>query len=111
MAPASTNTTTPREIFNATASCRASLQECQSVEVLAAHGWAENRLADFNLWAAGVGASVLTQASLDWRLHFQPQVRIVLASLLVTLKLFVEHCKELGESGASRRRGPLSQQC
>jgi hypothetical protein len=88
--------TVPRDIFNATASCRASLLECQSVEALARRGWAENRLADLNLWAAGVGALAPTEASLDWRLHFQPQARIVLTNLLVTLKQFSEQCKELG---------------
>lgn len=60
-------------------------------------GWAENRLADFNLWASGVGASATTQASLDWRLHYQPKARIVLVSLLVALKEFVEQCNDLGE--------------
>jgi hypothetical protein len=60
-------------------------------------GWAENRLADFNLWAAGVGASATTQASLDWRLHFQPKARIVITSLLITLQELVEQCKDLGE--------------
>jgi hypothetical protein len=60
------------------------------------HGWAENRLADFNLWAAGVGALAPAQASLDSRLHFQPTARIVLTNLLVTLREFVEQCIELG---------------
>lgn len=86
----------PRDIFNATALCRASLSECQSIESLTRRGWAENRLADFNFWAAGVGASAPTQASLDWRLYFQPHARIVLTNLLVTLRQFVELCKELG---------------
>ncbi len=98
MATASTETTITRHIFNATASCRGSLHECLLVEALKEHGWAENRLADFNLWAAGVGASAPTQASLDWRLHFQPEARTVLTNLLVTLKGFVDQCRELGKA-------------
>lgn len=86
----------PRDIYNGTELCRRSLRDCQAIEALMKHGWAENRLADFNLWAAGVGASAPTQASLDWRLHFQPTARIVLTNLLVTLREFVEQCKELG---------------
>lgn len=37
--------------------------------------WAENRLADFNIWAAGVGASAKQKASPEERLAFEPQVR------------------------------------
>jgi hypothetical protein len=65
-------------------------------------GWAENRLADFNLWAAGVGALAPAQASLDSRLHFQPTARVVLTNLLTILREFVEQCIELGlDSGGS----------
>jgi len=87
----------PRNIHNATAECRQALEGCLAVDALKKRGWAENRLADFKLWAAGIGASAPTQASLDWRLYFQPSARIVLANLLFTLKEFVEQCKELGE--------------
>jgi len=86
-----------RDIYHATKACRRSLEECQSVTPLMEGGWAENRLGDFKLWAAGVGASARTRASLDWRLHFQPQTRIVVAGLLVTLRQLVELCKDLGE--------------
>ena len=60
------------------------------------HGWAENRLADFNLWVAGVGASAKRRASLDERLALEPEVRAVVTNLLITLKVLVEKCKELG---------------
>lgn len=96
MAAASTEPIS-RDIFHATKACRWSLQDCQSIEALMDGGWAENRLADFNLWAAGVGASARTEVSLDWRLHFQPKARLVLTSLLVTLKKFIEQCKDLCE--------------
>src|SRR4051794_37034992 len=98
MADASTEIVAQRHILDATTLCRSSLQDCLAVETLAEHGWAENRLADFNLWAAGVGATAPTQASLDWRLHFQPEARTVITHLLVTLREFIKQCKELGES-------------
>jgi len=97
MATSAAETTIPRHIFNAAAACRSSLKDCLTVEALQEQGWAENRLADFDLWAAGVGASAAAQASLDWRLYFQPEARIVLTNLLVTLKEFVEQCRESGE--------------
>ena len=87
----------PRDISHATNACVRSLQECRSVPELMDGSWAENRLADFNLWAAGVGASARSRASLDWRLHFQPEVHIVLTSLLVTLKNFTDECKDIGK--------------
>ncbi|KAF4448160.1 hypothetical protein F53441_8395 [Fusarium austroafricanum] len=89
------------DIYNATNACRSALQNCLSIKPLVMNGWAENRLADFNLWAAGVGALAKTKASLDWRLHYQPKARIVLVSLLITLRDFIEECKDRGliESG------------
>ncbi|KAF5535539.1 ankyrin repeat-containing protein [Fusarium mexicanum] len=94
-----------QDIFNATSACRSSLQSCLSIKPLAVNDWAENRLADFNLWAAGVGASAKTKASLDWRLHYQPEVRVVLVSLLITLRDYIEECKDRGliESGSESR--------
>ena len=89
--------TIPRGIYNAAALCRLSLKDCLTVESLREHGWAENRLADFNFWAANVGVFAPTEDSLDSRLSLQPEARIVLTNLLVTLRGFVEQCKELGE--------------
>lgn len=86
----------PRDIYHVTNACVRSLQECLPVPELMDGAWAENRLADFNLWAAGVGASTTSRVSLDWRLRFQPEVRIVLTSLLVTLKNFTDECKDIG---------------
>lgn len=58
--------------------------------------WAENRLFDFNLWAAGVGASAKLTASLDYRLASQPEGRIVVMGFLSALLAALEECKELG---------------
>jgi hypothetical protein len=62
------------------------------------HGWAENRLMDFNLWASGVGASAMPPAGLDQRLESQPDVRAVMLGLLSTLTTFVDLCVQLGMS-------------
>lgn len=84
------------DIYHGTSACRRSLQGCQPIAALIDGGWAENRLSDFNLWAAGVGASAEAHVSLDWRLHFQPEARVVLTNLLFVLKGLVEQCKNLG---------------
>ncbi|RSM07427.1 hypothetical protein CEP52_005210 [Fusarium oligoseptatum] len=54
-----------REIYNATNSCRVSLQGCQSIKPLMVDGWAENRLADFDLWASGVALPGSGKESLE----------------------------------------------
>ncbi|CZR51217.1 uncharacterized protein PAC_01092 [Phialocephala subalpina] len=83
-------------IFDATDACRGSFEDCLTITSLTNQEWAENRLADFNLWAAGVGASVKSRASLDERLAFEPEVRALVVNLLITLKAFIEQCKEIG---------------
>jgi hypothetical protein len=87
----------PPLIFAATAACRSSFEECLLIDRLMDHEWAENRLADFNLWAAGIGASAGKDASLDQRLVFKPDVRDVIVNLLYMLKAFVEQCQEQGK--------------
>ena|SRR5450432_4428345 len=87
----------PPLIFEAAAACRQSFEECLSIDRLMDHEWAENRLADFNLWAAGVGAFAKKDASLDQRLVFKPDVREVIVNLLYMLKAFVEQCQDHGE--------------
>ncbi|KAK5449518.1 Calmodulin-dependent protein kinase cmk2 [Exophiala xenobiotica] len=63
----------PQELSVATRACRQSFTECLSIRGLMEDEWAENRLADFNLWDAGVGASAHPLASLDRRLMSQPE--------------------------------------
>ncbi|KAK4169927.1 hypothetical protein QBC43DRAFT_306852 [Cladorrhinum sp. PSN259] len=86
---------TSHEIYDATIACRRCLESCQPIEALSRDGWAENRLADFNLWAAGVGAGVTHQASLDRRLDFHPKVRLVLTGLLMTVTTIFGQCKAI----------------
>lgn len=84
------------EIFWATERCRKSLEGCCEVDSLMGGHWAENRLADFNLWSAGVGASASRQASLDRRLRFHRDTKFVFLGLLSTLWEWTERYKELG---------------
>lgn len=85
----------PGAIYEATETCRRLLRECLSIKSLMEHAWAENRLADLNLWAAGLGA-VSRFASLDERLSSKPYVAEIVANLLGMLELFLEQCKDFG---------------
>ncbi|KAJ5376147.1 hypothetical protein N7509_013033 [Penicillium cosmopolitanum] len=54
--------------------------------------WAENRLADFNLWSAGAGAYTIGKASLDHRLRANPEAHIIIINLLLMLKILIDKC-------------------
>lgn len=83
-------------LYDATAACRRSFAGCVKVEKLMDDKWAALRLTDFNLWAAGIGASACHKASLDARLSLKPDVRDVVAKILQVLKSNVDDCRELG---------------
>jgi hypothetical protein len=83
-------------IHHATARCRASLKRCGTIASLMHHEWAENRLADFNLWSTGVGASAKGKVSLDSRLAFEPDVKTLVINLLVLLDKTIEECEQSG---------------
>lgn len=87
-----------RVIFEATAVCLQSFTECLAVEALMTDEWAENRLADFNLWVSGIGASARGRASLDSRMAPKPEDREVIANLLRLLAGVVDECKKLGQA-------------
>lgn len=55
--------------------------------------WAENRLAEFNLWAAGAGAFAGEKASLDARLALQMDTQTFVISILSLLLSCVEKCR------------------
>ncbi|RSL76302.1 hypothetical protein CEP51_010085 [Fusarium floridanum] len=97
-------------IFDATAACRKSFVECQTFQVLAKAEWAENRLADFNLWASGIGASTRNRASLDARLALRPDARDVIVNLLRLLNALVEGCMVLAESDTTQSNTVQQQQ-
>ncbi|KAH0532212.1 hypothetical protein TsFJ059_000935 [Trichoderma semiorbis] len=84
------------DIHHATMGCISDFESCLSIKPLMKEGWAENRLADLNLWASGVGALASPGASLDRRLQFQPKPRLVLINLLLTLRDFISSCRMHG---------------
>lgn len=86
-----------KTISQASAECLQSFTDCLDVEPLGKEEWAENRLADFNLWVSGTGASAQKRASLDSRLALEPQAREVILALLNQLTEAVGQCKALGE--------------
>ncbi|KAL7930204.1 hypothetical protein V8C35DRAFT_324624 [Trichoderma chlorosporum] len=87
-----------KTISQASAECLQSFTDCLAVESLGKDEWAENRLADFNLWVAGTGASAQGRASLDSRLVLEPQARDVILTLLNQLTEAVGRCKALALS-------------
>lgn len=84
-------------ISEATDQCLQSFINCLEVEELLNDEWAENRLADFNLWVSGTGALAGGRASLDHRLRAKPEARAVIANLLRLLAGTVDKCKTLSQ--------------
>ncbi|KAL5091748.1 hypothetical protein Trisim1_002560 [Trichoderma cf. simile WF8] len=76
--------------------CRALLRECSKLPILKEDEWAENRLAEFNLWAANSGVFGGDRASLDARLALQPEVIDVFISLLTVLSERLTQCQYFG---------------
>ncbi|KAF2972307.1 hypothetical protein GQX73_g1326 [Xylaria multiplex] len=89
------------DIYHETAACILAFENCLSVEPLMEEDWAESRLADLKLWASSVGALAHPRSSLDRRLEFQPNPRLVLISLLRTLQEFVNICQMLASAQIS----------
>lgn len=77
--------------------CRTRLQQCLHLQPLMQYEWAENRLAEFNLWAAGAGAFAGERASLDARLALQIDTQTLVISILSLLLGCVEKCRDAGE--------------
>ncbi|KAL7808610.1 hypothetical protein V8C26DRAFT_413141 [Trichoderma gracile] len=85
-------------IQEATKQCLETLRACLEVKQLMTDAWAETRLADLNLWSAGLGALAPPRASLDTRLCSKPEIRNVIANLLRLLALTVGNCRKLATS-------------
>ncbi|ETS74203.1 hypothetical protein PFICI_14069 [Pestalotiopsis fici W106-1] len=75
--------------------CRARFEECLHLQPLVQYEWAENRLAEFNLWAAGTGAFAGERASLDSRLAHQPDTRDFVINILSLLQGCIEKCRDV----------------
>ncbi|KAK5442671.1 hypothetical protein LTS15_010878 [Exophiala xenobiotica] len=87
-------------ISAATQRCRLSLTQCLQTPLLMEREWAENKLADFNLWASGIGAAADSgdKISLDSRLSGKPALFDVFLRLLEMLLTFLEECQALSAS-------------
>ncbi len=84
-------------ISGATKRCTRLLAQCAGVRLLMEREWAENRLADFNLWTSGIGAAATEtdKISLDARLSGKPGLITVFTRLLQMLIGFLEDCLSL----------------
>jgi hypothetical protein len=84
-------------IAAATRRCRLSLTQCLQIPLLMEREWAENKLADFNLWASGIGAAADygDKISLDSRLSGKRALVDVFLRLLEMLLTFLEECQSL----------------
>lgn len=67
--------------------------------------WAENKLADFTLWASGIGAAAdaSDKISLDARLAGKPGLIQIFTHLLQMLARFLVECQTLSLSGPDER--------
>lgn len=86
----------PLTILDAATVCRHNFRAATAVPRLMQQEWAENRLADFNLWSTGAGASASGKASLDHRLHANPEAHAVLVNLLLMLRILIQKCIDGG---------------
>ncbi|KAJ5718314.1 hypothetical protein N7488_003960 [Penicillium malachiteum] len=87
-------TETVKTIAEVVQTCVDGLIECLAVAALMQNEWAENRLADLNLWISGTGALARGRASLDHRLAARPEVREVVLNSLRLLSTMIDECKE-----------------
>ena len=78
--------------------CRLQLQECIRTQDVGSRYWAENRLSDYNLWDAGVGASAGTSSSLDTRLANDISARDVVIGSIDTLAAWARKWKALSDA-------------
>lgn len=82
-------------IAAASAACRDQFTQCLTTQSLK-EAWAEDRLADFNIWDASMAASSASRSSLENRLESKPLIRNVVLNILNVLYETISHCKDLG---------------
>lgn len=76
--------------------CQEALRKCTHLWPLMEYEWAENRLAEFSLWAAGTGAFALERASLDSRLAIEWETKSLVINLLILLLGCIDKCQKAG---------------
>ncbi|KAF2148359.1 hypothetical protein K461DRAFT_61553 [Myriangium duriaei CBS 260.36] len=89
----------PEAIFDAASLARAQLEQCCSHPMLNEEHWAQNRIADFNLWSSGVGATAKKHMSLDVRLQDDDAARAVVTGTLYSLAAWARKCADLAGEG------------
>lgn len=102
-------------IASCTKQCRVRFQDCLEASN-AKHEWLTNRLADFDLWADGIGAALENHhGSLDYRLRDRSDIRDIVLRLIETLrdtlKQYVDECTSAWEAvttGSQRPRPDCS---
>ena len=72
-------------LARSTLRCRKSFETCLTASSAADKEWLINRLADFDLWAAGIGAAVDHSGSLDHRLKDRSDLAEVISTLIETI--------------------------
>jgi hypothetical protein len=82
--------------------CRDALRQSHRIPGLMQYEWAENRLAEFNLWAAGAGVFAGDRASLDSRLAVESETLNLVISILILLLGSVKKCQEICRTSVLR---------
>lgn len=93
-----------KKIREAAVSVRTLLRECLASLDIEHNEWAEDFLADFNLWAAGAGACAPGKASLDYRLHQNLNVQEVITNILYMLRILIARLQTKGK--LQRKKSP-----
>jgi hypothetical protein len=89
---------TERSVAYLCKGCIELFKQCQTIDAKASQRF-ENRLADFNLWADGVGAMANEDASLESRFGSRSDDLAVVKGVLAMLLEFLNDCLELSRSG------------
>lgn len=89
-----------------TQECQEAFRACTEVPALTETHWADNRLVDFNLWGARVGAIAEEPNSLELYLHHDSEAQKVVISTLSLLTAWLRKCKEVAETQRTGSQPP-----
>jgi hypothetical protein len=87
------------DLVVAASQCHDYMQNCLHQRLLMESDWAENILADFNLWAASFGIFSGRRAAFDDRILRDENNRLLMSNILSLLQMSVQAC--LKKSGTS----------
>ncbi len=94
-------------VCSVTQKCSRLLEQCLEIDLLMEREWAENKLAEFTLWASGIGASApeTDKISLEARLRGRPALLAIFIRLLRMLMEFLQQCHQRSQN--ARPSSPL----